>query len=416
MRQKYLKLTELFNSAFSPVPAVALYPILTNNIATVIKVKDGPAWEEERQSGYGNIVRTLSLNQYKKQSGIHDLYDEFEIEGGKISAFSGRAYTTYMCHATSSGLKPLFSLLKEIFVTNSSTRLELERAKKDAIHAISVADKNLSSKLTTHAEEKALAPAAISRSIYGSIESIEEVTLNKLHAYKTKVYSRENIKLTLCGGFDLHEGEELCLDLLEQLPQNEPRELQKFNPKIFGDEKNSLKIELSENKLLLHSIFRSDRRECGDWIHAELYNTLIGRGASSLLSRQILSGSGSADKLSSDVVLYPQCSMLEISSETDIERCTLLLEDLSRVVSLEQLTDKQFDIARSKFWSELILKMSDMVALAKTASTVQENGELLDLIALREKIANMGKKELQNYATSHFNWNNHLTVIAGKNL
>ncbi len=354
-------LPSFINSYCSPFPGVNFYPIMTNSFALVVSVKDGAAWEEDDCSGYAHFLEHANFLRTDKYASFTEIACVAENLGVRFSAHTTRDSVVYWFYAPFWALEQVFDIASSV-ISFTDFEDELIEKEKNIIFQESERERgNTKLYFPVKAESMLLSPNPISRYALGTKESVESLNAHKLSAYKKRVYTRENINITLCGGFDSAEAEKLCGNLILNLPSSSVRKLRPYSSQNgdFGVKKFDSPSGSSQLQMILYWLLEDTAPK--DWICSLVLNNLLGIGFSSLFYRRLRNEENLLYTFAVKQNTYEQVSNFRFIADIAPEKAHKCLEIvIETIMNLPKTSAQDLLLAKNKVWGDIAFKLSEM--------------------------------------------------------
>lgn len=185
-------------------------------------IESGSRHEPSSYAGVSHFIEHMVFKGTAKRSA-GDIAREFDLLGGQSNAFTSKECTAYYAKTLDVHLPKAIDILGDM-ITNSLFREEdvaLER--KVILEEINMYEDSPEDLAVDRLLEKVYVDQAVGREIMGSAQTLNQLTGEKLLAYKTSHYTSGSTVLAVSGHFDRSAVIEACDRAFEQYPTGEKR-------------------------------------------------------------------------------------------------------------------------------------------------------------------------------------------------
>lgn len=353
-------LPEASNEAYRLGNAV-LSPVASPAFSLAASVKDGVVYEGSAECGWGHFLEHMNMQRTAVHKSLMELTMSVESMGGRIEAYTERDDVVFHVTAPSWGLKRAFDTMRAIFSFSSfdDATAESERAiiRQEALRERA----SQRSHLTLRAESDLLEPSPAARYSLGTEESLAGATGERLSEYKRRVYCRENSFLTLCGGFDAAEAEDLCGEFYESLPKGEKRSAEISLSLGTGLKRRSYPCQSPPEQIQVVFGFGLDG-EAGV-TEAMLFNTLTGAGFSSLFYRRLRHELKLTYTTATFLRRYPGAGTFRLVfalNPRDMDRAEEAVFSTLDSIARGEISDEDMESAGNRLWGSTVMRLSNV--------------------------------------------------------
>ncbi|MGL5478012.1 MAG: M16 family metallopeptidase [Clostridium sp.] len=365
-----------------------------NSISVGVMIKNGSRNETEDISGISHFIEHMLFKGTKKRSA-KDIVSQIENVGGQLNAFTGKEITCYYIKSLSTHLELDLDILSDMILNSEFNDEEIEKEKNVVIEEINMNEDMPEDVLENIHAKSCFGDSSLSRPILGNINSIKNLTRDKILDFISEKYAPQNSVISICGNFD----EEKIVSLIEKYFKN--WKSKEFKEDIFLDTKiqsNSLykskEIEQLHINLGLNGLPFGDERGYA----LILLNNIFGGGASSILFQKVREELGLCYTIYSYAQPYVNIGSLNIYIGLSKEQASKALEVIKRELDTFVkfgITDEEFEINKEKIKANYILGLeSTSSKMFANCRSMLFRGRVRTQEEVIEKIDNITKEDI----------------------
>ncbi len=316
--------------------------------------------EPEHMAGAAHLIEHMVFKGTDKRSAL-DIAMEIESVGGEIGASTGKEVTSYTVQCLKKDLNLGVDILSDLCLKAKFTQEEFVKEKDVVISEIDMSAENFEESVFDFAFEEIYGKHALGRPILGTQESVTSITCEELFELYKKVYSPQNMILSISGDVDHEEVVKTAKEFFNsdnsdlthepyKIPEGKFAATTKFMQK--GSEQAHVLISFKAPS------FPSEKRYL-----AYLANLALGGGMTSILYQKVREDLG----LAYSVYSYLQCFLKEgvlsiyVGTKPDkaLEVVSLVLDEVEKLAK-EGFTKEQLELYRQQLLGEILMGADDL--------------------------------------------------------
>lgn len=367
---------------------VVTTPVPTSQSASVnVFVGAGSRGESERTKGVAHFLEHMLFKGTPRRPTAIDVAEAIEGAGGVLNAYTSKEMTCYWNHVPYDRLETAIDVLADMFRNSVLDVAEIDRER-------SVVQQEIR---RTYDSPGAYVGELLGRAVYGdqhlgwstagTEETVAGITQQDFREWMSDWYGSPNVVVSVAGNTD----HETVLRLVEKHFEDGRSVAPPAMPALNGNMpdrrvvSDSRDITQSNLALALPGMSRSDP----DRYALMILNSILGRGMSSRLFKEVRERRGLAYSVGSSVSRHSDTGTLVVSAgvspENGVEAVRVILAELEKLVEEPVLED---ELNKSRDYSVGSFRLS----LESTMSLGQRAGESLLTLAEIEPIDDVVEK------------------------
>ena len=384
---------------------VVTTPVPTAQSASVnVFVGIGSSGEQRRTSGLSHFMEHMLFKGTERRADAIIIAEAIEGAGGVLNAYTSKELTCYWNQVPFDKLALAMDVLADMYRNAVLAQVEVDRERTVVQQEIRRAfdqPGSWASELLSHAT---FGDQPIGWPIAGTIETVEAMQRDDFTHHVATYYVPSNTVLSVAGNTTHDEVLRLAEELFGDLPAAKAPSPQtavaKFAPERVVVEKRE--IAQCNMGIALHALARKDP----DRYPLTVLNTILGRGMSSRLFKEVRERRGLAYSVGSGVGRYNDVGTMSISAGVTLEH----LEEATQVIRNElfRLRDEaagpdEITKARDFSTGNFRLGLESTMALAQRAGeSLLMTGEIEPIENVVDSIAAVTPADVQRVALRLF--------------
>ena len=358
----------------TPVPTA-------QSVSVNVFVGVGSRAEERRTNGLSHYLEHMMFKGTEQRPTAIDIAEAIEGAGGVLNAYTSQELTCYWNHVPFDKLSLAMDVLADMMQRSLIDEEELNRERTVVQQEIRRAYDQPAGWASRLLSEACFGDQPLGWSVAGTIETVEQLSRDDFVHHIDTWYVPQNVVLSVAGNTTHKEVVGEARRLFDGLRGVEapPVETARGGIPQRNVVVEARDIAQSNLGLALHAISRTDP----DRYPLMLLNSVLGRGMSSRLFKEVRERRGLAYSIGSSVTRYNDTGVLTIaagvSPEKVAETVTVIKSELKKLVD-EPVGDEEMTKARDYTIGSFRLGLETSMALAQRA------GELLLMVGEIEPI------------------------------
>ena len=381
----------------TPVPTA-------QSVSVNVFVGIGSSGEQRRTNGLSHYMEHMLFKGTERRADAIIIAEAIEGAGGVLNAYTSKELTCYWNQVPFDKLALAMDVLADMYRNAVLAQVEVDRERTVVQQEIRRAFDQpgaWASELLSHAT---FGDQPIGWPIAGTIETVEAMQRDDFTRHVATYYVPSNTVLSVAGNTTHDEvlrlAEELFGDLAAATAPAPPTAVAKFAPERVVVEKRE--IAQCNMGIALHALARKDP----DRYPLMVLNTILGRGMSSRLFKEVRERRGLAYSVGSGVGRYNDVGTMSISAGVTLEH----LEEATQVIRNEvfRMRDEaagpdEITKARDFSTGNFRLGLESTMALAQRAGeSLLMTGEIEPIESVVDSIAAVTPNDVQRVAQRLF--------------
>ena len=392
----------------TPVPTA-------QSVSVNVFIGVGSRAEERRTNGLSHYLEHMIFKGTERRPTAIDIAEAIEGAGGVLNAFTTEEMTCYWNRVPFDKLSVAMDVLADMVQRSVIDAEELERERsvvQQEIQRYYDQPSAWASRLLTVA---CFGAQPIGWPVDGTVETVQDLTRDDFVGHIGTWYVPKNIVLSVAGNTTHREVVAAARTLFDRLESPATPAVQ---PASSGIPSRNIVVEArdiaqSNLGIALRAISRTDP----DRYPAMLMNTVLGRGMSSRLFREVRERRGLAYSIGSGLSRYNDTGVLSIgagvSPENVAETTTVIKAELMKLVE-EPVGDDELTKAREYSIGTFRLGMESTMALAQRAGEqLLMMGEIEPIEEVVAKLQAVSSDDVQRVAQRIFRSDNFSMSLVG---
>ena len=395
--------------------------IVTTPMATAqsvnvcIFVGVGSRMEERRTNGICHYLEHMLFKGSAKRPTAMDISQAVEGAGGGLNAFTNKEFTGYWAHMPFDRLDLAVDVLADMVRHPLLDGAEIDRERTVVQQEIRRA----------HDQPAAWAGELLSRACYGdqpigwpiagTEESVEAMQRDDFVAHMAAWYAPENVVVAVAG--NTTPGQVVTL-IEERMVDAEKRAVPSFVVATPGLPAERVQVESRDtDQSNLYYGLRAISRTDPDRYPLTILNSLLGRGMSSRLFKEVRERRGLAYSVGSSVSRHHDTGVMAVSAGVSPEKAEeagkVILEEVFKLVD-EPVPEDELTRARDFTVGNFRLSLETTMALTQwTGENLVNTGEIEEIDDVVSKLAAVTSADVQRVARRLFTRDNVAMSLVG---
>lgn len=383
-----------------------------NSVSLGIFLKTGAKHELEGEEGISHLLEHMMFKGTKSKSA-KDISEIIDNEGGIINAYTGKENTVYYIQMLSSSIEKGIEVLTDMFLNSLFSEENLEKEKSVVIEEINMYN-DIPEEVVHDRNSRMVINGVQGNIVLGSIESVKQISREKLVKYFKEKYIAKNIVISVAGNFS----EEKIYDSLNKgfgsiKDSNYSRA---YNGEmIINSNENIIKRDTNQVHLCFNTL-GSSLKASKKYEIAILSNVLAGN-MSSRLFQKIREEKGLAYSIYSYTSSYEEGGILTIYAGTtkkDYKKVIEMIESEFNNIKENSITEYELQKTKNQFLSAVTFGLeSTKGRMNRMANSYLLYEEVKDLDLLMKEINKITVEDIKNVANEIFDQKYYSKTILG---
>lgn len=331
--------------------------------ATVsVWIKTGSRMEEDRVAGISHFLEHMVFKGSKKRPTAKEIAEAVDSIGGEFNAATSKDWTNFYIKARAGNLETAFDVLSDMVLNPVLKEEEIEREKGVIVEEIRMYEDTPMFRIGDIYEQLAFLGNSLGRDIIGSEKTVRGVKRDDFVRYRDIHYYPENILVTVAGGVDKKEAEELAERYFAGLKSGKKAQFpEEFKAKNKGP-RVRLHSKKKEQAHLILGFLGQGRGYKGRFAEAVLAS-ILGGGMSSRLFSEVRERRGLAYSIKTSVERYDETGYMGTYAGIDPRRVDeaikVILEEHYKIANGSALSKKELKKAKEYIKGHLALTLED---------------------------------------------------------
>jgi predicted Zn-dependent peptidase len=385
------------------------------SVNVCIFVGVGSRMEERRTNGICHYLEHMLFKGSKKRPTALDISQAIEGAGGGLNAFTNKEFTGYWAHLPFDRLDLAVDVLADMVRNPLLDAAEIDRERTVVQQEIRRA----------HDQPSAWASELLSRACYGdqpigwpvagTEESVEAMRRDDFVDHMAAWYVPENTVVAVAGNATPAQARAL---IEERLADVRGHPLPSFAPAAPGLPAEHVQVEARDtDQSNLYFGMRAISRTDPDRYALTVLNSLLGRGMSSRLFKEVRERRGLAYSVGSSVSRHHDTGVLAVSAGVGPEKVEeagrVILEEVFKLVD-EPVPEDELSRARDFTIGNFRLSLETTMALTQwTGENLVTTGEIEEIDEVVVKLAAVTANDVRRVARRLFTRDNVAMSLVG---
>ena len=323
-------------------------------------VNVGSRYENTSNNGISHLLEHMHFRRLKNMAQAQ-LYQKTDMLGTTLMASTYKEFTRYYMKIRPQHLKSGIELFRNVIEMYEWTPKDVDDEKKVVLNQWREGQEYIS--ISTHRDELLWKTNSLAYPVIGDVESIENINLEDLIAFKKRHYFAENIAIVITGAVE----RETIMSANMFFSKITAGWLSSNNRPVspsFGMRKPDINfINYTSNYLDVSISF-----DVGNNIDREvltILNSILGGGTSSLLQRVIREEMGMSANIYSEIEEYCDVSLINIVLSIEKRNLYATLSKIVEILNIlkEQVSDVDLEMNLPFYTDNLWFQLEDTEAL-----------------------------------------------------
>ncbi|MDP0493432.1 MAG: pitrilysin family protein [Fusobacterium sp. JB021] len=383
-----------------------------NSISLGIFIKTGAKNELKGEEGISHLLEHMMFKGTKTKTA-KDISEIIDNEGGLINAYTGKENTVYYVQMLSNSIGKGIEILTDMFLNSVFSEENLEKEKSVVIEEINMYN-DIPEEIIHDQNAHMIINGVQGNIVLGSIESVQNLTREKLINYFKERYIAKNIVISVAGNFSEEEIYNILNDGLGNIEdKNSDRN---YNGDMFlNSGENIIKKDTNQVHLCFNTL-GSSLKNPEKYEIAILSNVLAGN-MSSRLFQKVREEKGLAYSIYSYTSSYEEGGLLTIYAGTtkkDYKKVIEMIEEEFNDIKENGITAYELQKTKNQFLSAVTFGLeSTKGRMNRMANSYLLYEEVKDLDLLMEEINKITIEDIKIVANKIFNKKYYSKTILG---
>ncbi|MDR3296086.1 MAG: insulinase family protein [Clostridiales Family XIII bacterium] len=259
------------------------------SVSVGVWVRAGAVFETPRNAGISHYIEHMLFKGTEKRSA-KQIAEDVDRIGGQINAFTGKEATCYYMKTLSTNFAKGAEILSDMLLNSQFAKEEMDKERHVICEEIKMNEDSPEDVAHDLICEEVFHGSSLAKNVIGTPSSLKTVSSATMRAYMKRLYTKENILLSVAGNFDEAAVCETLERLFESLPSGTPDltlYAADYTPRFRSKVKD---IEQSHICIGTKSIALEDER----YYSLSVLNNIMGSSMSSRLFQNIREQKGLA--------------------------------------------------------------------------------------------------------------------------
>ncbi len=320
--------------------------------------------EPKHMAGAAHLIEHMVFKGTEKRTAF-DLAMEIESVGGELGASTGKEVTSYTVQCLEKDLNLGIDILADLGLNAKFTEEEFLKEKEVVLSEIDMTLENFEESVFDFSFSEIYGEHPLGRPILGTVESVESIKCEELFKLYKKIYSPQNMLLSVSGDVDHDEIVKEAGSFFKGIKTNENSSLEhnslKESKGIF--EGTTKFIEKNSEQAHVLISFEAPPFVAKNRYLAYLASLALGGGMTSLLYQKIREDLG----LAYSVYSYLQCFLKEgvlsiyvgTKPEKALEVVGLVVDEVEGLAK-NGFDEKQLELYKQQLLGEILMGQDDL--------------------------------------------------------
>ena len=322
-------------------------------VALGIWVKAGARDERPEENGIAHFLEHMAFKGTTRRTA-RGIAEEIESAGGEINAATGMETTTYYARVLKNDWKLALDILADIFTESVLDPDELERERDVILQEIAAAHDQPDDLVFDLAQAASFGDHPLGRSILGTHDLIDKVTVEQIVAWRDRNYHGARIVVAAAGNIDhrafAREAEQLFGKV--EAGQQPQRDKPAFKPSARIEEK-----PLDQAHVVL--TFEAPSYRDPEIYVLQVLSSILGGGMSSRLFQEVREKRGLCYSVFSFGSAYEDVGQVGVYAATSPEHSNELMDlTASIMMSVAQdVSDAEVNRAKAQLKASIVMNL-----------------------------------------------------------
>ena len=392
----------------TPVPTA-------QSVSVNVFVGVGSRAEDSRTNGLSHYLEHMMFKGTEQRPTAIDIAEAIEGAGGVLNAYTSQEITCYWNQVPFDKLPLAMEVLADMMQRSRIDAEEVDRERTVVQQEIRRAYDQPGAWAGHLLTQACFGDQPLGWPVAGTVETVQELTRDDLVHHISTWYVPENMILSIAGNTTHREAVAAATELFAGLPGQSPP------PVAIAQEGIPSRNVVVEARDIAQSnlgiAMRALSRTDPDRYAATILNSVLGRGMSSRLFKEVRERRGLAYSIGSGLTRYNDTGVLSISAgvspEQVAEATTVIKAELMKLVD-EPVGEEELTKARDYTTGNFRLGLETPMALAqRTGELLLMLGEIEPIDSVVEKLLAVTAEDVQQVARRLFRADNYAMSLVG---
>lgn len=343
--------------------------------AVGLYAETGSRYEPARLNGLAHLYEHMVFKGAGGRSA-RDISETIEDVGGDLNAATDRDSTSFMASVMAEHVPLGLELISDMILRPHISDKELEREKDVVLQELGEARDTPNDIIFDDLQSAAFAEQPLGRSILGDEATIDAITVDDLHQWRTGQYRAGSLSLVAAGKVDHQRLVELAEQWFGELPSGNITDAE---PAAFTGGDRVGRTICDQAHLALG--FCGPAQLDADYYAARLFCDAVGGGMSSRLFQQLREERGLAYSVYSHLHPYRDTGLFSIYAATARHQSASSAQLIEEIIadSVDTLTQREVDRVRMQAKAGLLMSLESPWGQAHyVARQLSLHGRLVD--------------------------------------
>jgi len=375
----------------------------SNVITTMILAGAGSRYETKDVSGISHFLEHMffkGAEKYKTPKAVSEAVDSF---GGEFNAFTGKEYAGYYIKSGKNNIEKSLEVLSDMLLYSTFPAEEIEKERRVILEEMAMYKDAPMYQISWDFERLVFGDQPLGWDQIGSEEVIKRLQQSDFFDYQKKLYTPENIVVTLAGGVN----EALLARVAEffDIPNTKNQiHLIPFDPSI-PTKKCQIREKKTEQYHLAFGI-RSVAEKDENFPTLTVLSTILGGNMSSRLFQHVREKKGLCYSIRTQVDEYTDTSLLVTRSGVSVDSVSEAVEAVREeydLIAQKGIDDDELEKAKNYLLGRTDLDTEDSESVAHWyGKELLLYGKIDTHQDWKEKIKSVKKSAVENLAQEIF--------------
>lgn len=382
------------------------------SVAVGLWIGAGSRFEKEEDAGISHMIEHVLFKGTKNRTA-KQIAESIESLGGQLNAFTSKEYTCYYARVLDEHLPIAVDVLLDMYFSSLFKTEDIEREKKVILEEIKMYEDTPDEIIHDLFSQTIWDGHPLGRPVLGTIQSVSELTREKILDYFNKHYNPSNLVIAFAGNI-CHEH---ALSLVEEAFQEispAGAEFETEPPQHKSGYKVIVKpLEQVQLCLGVPAVSQFDER-----IYAlQILNNILGGGASSRLFQKIREERGLVYSVYSYYTAFRDSGLFVVYAGTNPNNLSEVIELISQEIdkiAKEGITEPELDKTKEQIKGSLLIASESVIhRMHRLGKCELFHRRLITPEEILKKISLVTTDDVQKLAAELFHPSRYTLVVLG---
>jgi len=332
----------------------------TKAVTILILAGAGSRYETKDVNGLSHFLEHMFFKGAKKYKNTKEVSETIDSIGGEFNAFTGKEYAGYYVKVASDQVETAVDVLSDMLVHARFDPEEIDKERGVILEEYNMYQDTPMYQIGWDFERLMFGDQPLGWDQIGSPKFIKEVQQEAFLTYKNKLYTPDNIVLTIAGDIDHEQGKNLSEKFFTFEKTNKAYDFEKLKP-FQGKEKVYLHEKKTEQAHVIVGASSYPETHANHWAE-KLLGIVLGGNMSSRMFLSVREAKGLCYYISTHSDNFVDAGIFSTGAGVQLgridEAITGILEEYRKIRS-EKIPEKELQKAKNFIKGKMILSLED---------------------------------------------------------